>query len=179
MKNTMLGLALTVAGVLYGCQKSGFTNPDDGAFYRNVTDKTMSESGSSAVNALVIEGILHEPGIVHNSFVMVSGSAAYQATRIPPNPQEAILLRLTVSAELRPYPLILPPFPIPQTVSGTWEDLVHIPESGTAYVTKRLLIHGRNDGMILALEFQITLSGVESSGMWLELPRRVVPAATN
>ena len=128
------------------------------------------------IPTLPLNAILLEPGHLYNSFVEIIGTVAFHATVVPldpapPNPQYAVRLNLIADAEVTPYrpggPQMLPVW----HVSGTSDDGVPVPESGTAFLTKRYQIEGRDDGMLLNLKFQVTLASVELNSMWLELPR--------
>jgi hypothetical protein len=171
MKRTASILAAVVATVLVGCQENSITDPVSvGA------SEALQLSKTQPVNSLALHAILHQPGNVHNSFVEITGVVAYQTSvvpldPIPPNPQYAVRLHLTANAEVRPYEPTVPPMLPVWHVSETSEDWVPIPESGATFVTKGYQIAGRIDGMLLKVKLQVTLTGVELSSMWLELPR--------
>lgn len=177
MKRTMFVLSFLAAVLIVGCQDSTLTDPtgnmpsNDNPLSRNVPGNIILP-----IRTLPLNGILNEPGSVYNSLMEITGSVAYQATvvaldPIPPNPQYAVRLNLIVNAEVRPYQISVPPLLPVWHVSGTSDDWVPIPESGTAFLTKSYKVEGRIDGMLLKLKFQITLTSVELSSMWLELPR--------
>ena len=172
MKVVISALAFSVAGFIIWCQDSTLTDPSgtmpsiDRRLSRNVPGNIIEP-----LHTLFLNQVLHEPGNNYNSFVQTSGTVAYQATvvpldPIPPNPQYAVRLNLTATAEARPYQLNEPVW----HVAGTSDDVVPIPESGSAFLTKRYQLEGRNDGMLLNVRIRITLASVELSSMWLELP---------
>jgi hypothetical protein len=166
-------LAIAVATFIMGCQDDSITNP---------IATTASESPQllkpQPEKTVVLNAILREPGNFFNSFVEVAGHVGYTATvvpldPIPPNSQYAVRLNLTADVLLRPHNSNGPVW----NISGSSDEWAAIPESGTAFLTKRYRIEGRSDGMFLSMKFRITLTSVELNSMWLELPR--VSAAAN
>jgi hypothetical protein len=167
MKGTASILAAMVATVLVGCQENSIMDP-----IAMTASESPQLSKTQPVKTIALNAVLREPGNLVNSFVEVAGQVGYIATvvpldPIPPNSQYAVRLNLTADALLRPYNSNGPVW----SISGSSEDWAAIPESGTAFLTRRYQIEGRNDGMLLNLRFRMTLTSVELSSMWLELPR--------
>ena len=171
MKRTASILTILIAAFIVGCQGNNITDP-----ITATASEAQRLSKAHPANTLPLNAVLREPGNVVNSFVENIGTVAFTATvvpldPIPPNPQYAVRLNLTAGAEVRPYQVSVPPLLPVWYVSGTSDDWVPIPESGATSLTKRYQIEGRSDRMILNVRFRITLTSVEVSSMWLELPR--------
>lgn len=167
MKRAASILAILVSSLIMGCQNSNIMEP-----VTAVAPEALQLSKTQPVNSLALNAVLREPGNILNSFVEITGVVAYQTTvvtldPIPPNPQHAVRLNLATDATLRPYNSNDPIW----SISGSSEDWMPIPESGTAFLTKRYRIEGRSDGMSLNVRFRTTLTSIELTSMWLELPR--------
>lgn len=170
MKTTMLVLNLLATILIVGCQDNSITDPITAA-----ASEGQQLSKPQPVNSLALHAIVREPGNDLNSFVEITGVVAYQTILvpldpIPPNPQFAVILTLNADAEVRSYNPRVPFSPV-WHVLGSSTEWVPVPESGNAFVTKSYKINGRSDGMLLKVKFQVTLTSVELSSMWLELPR--------
>lgn len=172
MKRTASLLVLLVAGFVVGCQDGSITDPAT----RAVSDGTRF-SKTQPANTVPLAALLREPGTVFNSLVEVVGALQYRLTvipldPIPPNPQFAVQLHIDATAELRPYEPGVPP-PSTESVwvaSGSSDDLLPIPESGAVVITRRYRVQGRSDAVLLAMSLRVTITGIEVTRIWLELP---------
>jgi hypothetical protein len=133
MKHAGSILAIAVAAFIVGCQENSIIDPINAGSLRDTQLPKAQQ-----VNSLPLNAILHVPGNVHNSFVEIIGTVAYQATAvpldpIPPNPQYAVRLNLIVNAKMRPYEPSVPLMSHVWYVSGTLDDWVPISEGAQRF----------------------------------------------
>jgi hypothetical protein len=122
----------------------------------------------------VLNTQLVEPGPFHNSITDVSGYIDYTTTMlpldpVPPFPQFAIRVELSVHAELHPFGYENPVW----YVSGSSNDDVATISDGAVSFEKTYRVTGRNDGISLKVRFRVSATSVEVERLWLELRRDV------
>lgn len=171
MKNLLLTLAVLFGLLLIGCQDNSITDP--------IHDTELQKDDEPNVNRgiITLEGMLNNPYPVMNSFYKIVGEVEYLQTLqlidpIPPNSQYMAFIELSISADLIELCTECSP-PVTDPLSGyietelTEEILIY---SGDAYLLqKSFTVGGRQDGMVLRVEFLVTTEGIELNDMWLEL----------
>lgn len=168
MKNATCILAVVVAAFVVGCQNNNITNP---------TTETPSRSKPApkipAARTIRLDAILREPG-QFNSFTQIVGQVSYTTTTsqrdpVPPLPQSALVLSLSLSADLSPFGTEKPLW----SIAGSSRDELAIDDSKDSPYSpeKTYKIEGRSDGMSLHVNFKISEKNVAVTGMSLQLPK--------
>jgi len=170
MKHAMFVLAIVVAAFIVGCQDNNITNP----MAANLSSGNQrSKDVTLPIREIPLHGVMHEPS-GYNAFTEINGQIAYTTTLIsrdpiPPNPQWAVLVTLTVNADLMPWNSNGPVW----GVSGSSRDEFALAEDadGAMVLEKSYTLIGRDDGVSLHLRFCISQETVVLSRMWLALPQ--------
>lgn len=177
MKLAIFTVILIGALLTGGCQDNSITEPPG-----TMLSATVPVARNLPMNSIVLNTVLHEPGIAFNSFVEVTGQIQYSTKvvhldPVPPNPQSVLVVEMKVQADLKPFEAYGPVW----GVFASSEDWVPLAEETdqTASLTKKFAIEGRSDGVTLNMHFQITDNSVVMDRMWLEVPRGVASAANN
>ncbi len=161
MKHATSILAIVVAAFVVGCQDN------------NITDPTIDTSSGGKqlskilpVGTIRLNTILHEPR-GFNTFTEITGQVEYTTTivprdPIPPNPQFAVLVTLALDANLKPFGS---EEPVWRVSNSSRDELAE--NDGVLFLEKSYKIEGRNDGVSLRMQFQVTEAGVTLARMWL------------
>ncbi len=172
MKNITFVLAIAVAAFVVGCQDNSITDPViEAAAGGNQSAKV------STTSTIRLNHILREVGF--NTFTEITGQVEYTTTivprdPIPPSPQFAVVVTLALDAMLRPFGSEQPVWHVS---AFSHDELVE--SDGVMLLEKSYRIEGRNDGVSLHMQFQITGETVTLAGVWIAQPKVARAKDTN
>ena len=162
MKCSMFVLALSIAALMVGCQDNSITDPattatrTDGRLSRNVPGNIILP-----VNVIPLHGVM-TGGSGLNSLIEINGHVNYTTTIIPrdpvpPNPQYAVSVTLSLDASLCPFGLESPLW----GVNGVSSDEVALEETdGPVILEKTYAIPGWSAGSSLHIRFRVAPNSV-------------------
>ena len=158
MKTLFVCLVTFLFALIIGCQESSITDP--------VSNDTEFNQGTYELNSIdkdnyheviKLQGMLHDPSHLFNSFAEIKGTVRYRLEKIFTDqtpPREAINVQLKVNAVLKSN---CPGEDRPWTVDNTSADVVYM-SSGIEpiyFLEKSFRVHNTSCPLNLVLKFQV------------------------
>lgn len=194
MKNFIMSLVkiivLFLAGCLIaatiisfsGCQENDITGPAS-----SINKDQLGTADTYFQGIMRLDGILNDPNPIGNSFYKIFGEIEYDQQKVRSDLTEISSthfadVHLVINAEFQYLCTVCSPSPEDE-LSGfllaTSNDRIAIANNSVSLLEKTYTIKGRDDGMMLKIQFAVSFNGVELSAMWLALPQRTDAAAVN
>ena len=177
MKKLFLSFVIFSVLFVIGCRENTITDPLS----------TESPETLGVTNETADKNLLHDykdyPDVIRfqrvvslrnvpNTYFIVSGTIevdfkTHNLSVDPINGTHRITVGLSMDAEMKEMEYGSDIWSIKKNTTNT----VYLAEGETTSLTKYYKIKGRDDGMLLACEFEVTWGGVALQGMWITFPK--------
>ena len=177
MKNLFLFFVVFSILFVIGCQETTITDPliTDSPGVQAVTnenvDKILSKDDKNQPDIIKFQRVVnlaHSP----NTYFIVTGTIKVDHKILNPasnpvNGASRVTVSLSIDAEMKDMEYGNDIW----TIRGNTTNTVFLTEDDRVSITKYYKIIGRDDGMLLACDYEFTLDGVALQGMWITFPK--------
>jgi len=177
MKNLFLIFVAVSVLFVMGCQENTITDPlstesPEVKGITNVTaDKNLTQDYKDFQNVIKFKRVVNLP-YSPDTYIVVGGTIQVNhniqnhfADQL--NRELRVTVGLLIDAEMKGMESGKNCGFIKENTNNT----VYLDKDGGASLVKYYKVKGRNDGMLLACQFDVTLDGVTLQGMWITFPR--------
>ena len=172
MKTLFSLLTLLIVLLVFGCQENSITDP-----LKIVVDKNNISSSSNSNSKVMsqFQKLLNDPFRVGNSFYKIFGELEYQIKEKRDNQNfistnQNLLITIKLDADLQYFCTVCEP-PVTDELSGfiseTTDVEIQVNSNTVTFLQNAFPVHGCENGMVLNVQFSISLSNVQLSTMWL------------
>lgn len=166
MKKMLFILVGSSLLLFIGCQENTITDP-----VSNEAAGNLKSEISSGYNLIKLDRLLPDPSVPFKNYLTLSGTVEYAQRAIyldpvPPISQKLVYLQLSMNAEIKDPHSSADVF---WTISGKSEDNIRLSDDDLVVLTKYYKVQGRDDGLGVVCEFEVTTSGVKLGSVKLVL----------